>query len=98
MEKMEVRSEELQYVIPASSTTVSASAGDANSSSVTIASSKPDNAFVSGISVAEDKTRWILNANHTKTCEACGETMFGWAYREKFAYCPKCGAKAEKAQ
>lgn len=43
-------------------------------------------------------TRWIAdNALFTKTCEACGATMLGWAYREPFQYCPKCGAMAEKA-
>lgn len=44
---------------------------------------------------APKSTRWIMNPNHTKTCEACGAIMFGWAFREPFEYCPKCGAKAE---
>lgn len=43
---------------------------------------------------APKTTRWIMNPNHTKTCEACGAIMFGWAFREPFEYCPKCGAKA----
>ena len=43
-------------------------------------------------------TKWIVNeAEGSKKCEACGAVMRGWAYRELFDYCPKCGKKAEKA-
>ena len=42
-------------------------------------------------------TKWIVKSNGTKICEACGAVMMGWAFREKLNYCPKCGAKAEKA-
>lgn len=38
--------------------------------------------------------KWIDNrAEGIKTCEKCGAAMRGWAYREKFDYCPKCGEK-----
>lgn len=30
-----------------------------------------------------------------KTCDACGAQMRGWAYREKFKYCPMCGVEME---
>ena len=44
-------------------------------------------------------TKWIRNeAEGTKKCDACGAVMRGWAYREPFQYCPKCGAMADKAQ
>ena len=44
-------------------------------------------------------TKWIRNeAEGTKKCDACGAVMRGWAYREPFKYCPKCGAMADKAQ
>ena len=42
----------------------------------------------------EDRPRykWIRDElNATKTCEMCGGVMRGWAYREVFNYCPKCG-------
>lgn len=43
--------------------------------------------------------KWIKNqAEATKQCDACGAFMRGWAYREPFQYCPKCGALAEKAE
>ena len=44
----------------------------------------------------KEKTfKWIKDEiNGTKTCENCGSTMRGWAYREIFNYCPKCGARA----
>ena len=42
-------------------------------------------------------TKWIKNQyDFTKTCESCGAVMRGWAYREPFKYCPKCGAMAEQ--
>ena len=42
-------------------------------------------------------TKWIKNLiDGTKKCESCGAVMRGWAYREPFAYCPKCGAMAEE--
>jgi len=38
--------------------------------------------------------KWIVDTvQFTKTCAKCGATMRGWAYREKFDYCPKCGTK-----
>lgn len=44
-------------------------------------------------------TKWIRNqAEGTKQCDACGAVMRGWAYREPFKYCPKCGALAEKEE
>ena len=47
-------------------------------------------------SKASNVTKWIKDeALATKTCEACGAVMHGWAFREKFAFCPMCGAKAE---
>ena len=40
--------------------------------------------------------KWIIDKiNFTKTCEACGAVMKGWAYREKFYYCPICGIKID---
>lgn len=55
---------------------------------------------VEEVAVKEEKatqngTTWIKNVD-TKVCEACGAIMRGWAFREPFAYCPKCGAKADK--
>lgn len=42
-------------------------------------------------------TKWIPNKiEGTKMCESCGAVMRGWAYREPFKYCPKCGAMAEE--
>ena len=39
-------------------------------------------------------SRWIRDTiNATKTCEACGSVMRGWAYRETFNFCPKCGKR-----
>ena len=47
-------------------------------------------------SKASNVTKWIKDeALATKTCEACGAVMRGWAFREKFAFCPMCGAKAQ---
>lgn len=43
-------------------------------------------------------TKWIRNDTEgTKMCDACGAVMRGWAFREPFQFCPKCGAMAEKA-
>lgn len=39
------------------------------------------------------ETKWVVNPDFTKTCEACGAVMRGWACRENFLYCPMCGAK-----
>ena len=49
---------------------------------------------------APDENRvyhWIMDeANFAKTCEKCGAVIRGaWAFREKFDYCPKCGAKTK---
>lgn len=42
----------------------------------------------------EKTSKWVKNeAVGTKACEACGAVMRGWAFREDFQYCPKCGAK-----
>lgn len=44
-------------------------------------------------------TKWIKDeAIGTKQCESCGAVMRGWAFREPFQFCPKCGAMAEKAE
>lgn len=41
-------------------------------------------------------SKWVKDeVQATKTCEACGAVMRGWAYREKFLYCPMCGAKMD---
>ena len=56
---------------------------------------------VEKIEQAEPKTRkaekrktgeWIIDKEH-KTCSACGAVMLGWAYREPFKFCPKCGSQ-----
>ncbi len=45
-----------------------------------------------GLKKPEQIYKWIRNeALGNKTCEACGAIMRGWAYREVFNYCPKCG-------
>lgn len=42
---------------------------------------------------------WVIdNATTTKKCSACEAIMRGWAHREVFNYCPKCGAKATNPQ
>lgn len=58
-----------------------------------VAETKPEN------SNSLRPTHWIINqADGTKQCESCGAVMRGWAYREPFDYCPKCGKRAEKAE
>ena len=40
-------------------------------------------------------SKWIIDeVNATKTCEICGAVMRGWAFREKFNFCPMCGNRA----
>lgn len=48
----------------------------------------------SNIVVPEKLAHWIMDeASASKKCDACGAVMKGWAYRELFLYCPKCGTR-----
>lgn len=42
---------------------------------------------------------WVIDKKTgAKQCSACEAIMRGWAHREVFNYCPKCGAKATNPQ
>ena len=38
--------------------------------------------------------KWLPKGSD-KECSICHAVMMGWASREKFNYCPMCGAKME---
>lgn len=41
--------------------------------------------------------KWIKDmAVGTKKCENCGAVMRGWAFREPFNYCPRCGEEIQE--
>ena len=40
------------------------------------------------------KTKWIvIEDTATKKCSACNGELRGWAYHQKFKFCPFCGAQ-----
>ena len=53
-----------------------------------------DQKVESEIVVPEKLGHWINDdAVGTKTCDVCDAVMRGWAYRELFNFCPKCGTR-----